>query len=939
MKHLPLILILAISGSLQAQIAFERGGHQYTEGFRSGVAVMITDINGDMRDDLVRFRDGVTMEIWLQAGQGQWFQTYSYTIPGAPQWNITGADVDNDGWTDIVTSGSFDHVKVFHQEPFSHSFTRTTLAATPFFAQGSNLVDINNDGHLDIFVCNDVAENFIFINDSTGQFERRNDIIDFTTEPPSDMSGNYGSVWSDFDSDGDLDLYIAKCRVGVGDPTDPRRVNALFVNDNGTFTNMAAEYGVATGRQSWAADFADFDNDGDMDLFVANHDAESILYENIDNTHFEDVTASAGISVGGLAIQSVFCDFDNDGWIDLLIGGTQTYLFRNNGDKTFSSVASPFSGRPVVSYALGDLNSDGFTDVYAIYNELYNEPDDVNDDAIFLNKTNDNNYIRVVLKGNSCNANAIGTRLQIFGTWGVQMREVEAGESYGITNSPAVIFGLGQAEQIDSLRIIWPHGLVETYDTPPVNSTVRIEEGGCLTELKRLEQGPFVQCADETFAMYVPEGYNAYLWGSGQETDTIVANVPGVYHVSVEDSEGCITVAGSVHIAENMEPSDVQITVYGRDIICHGDSIILEAPEGLSYLWNTGSEDKEVVVSSEGAYQVTVARHCSEVTAGPLQITVLEPEDFTFIPDTIIGPGVGLLTATGDSVNWYAHPDDAVPLFSGEEFETPFLDMTRLFYVENVNTIPGLSFAIGMAGHAGTTLYNADQFNGALLFDASARFRLDSVLVITDFPGQRTIQILDEGEEVYYERSFDIAEGSSYLPLDVWIEEGESYRITTDADTNNYVFGTASPQLVRSSAQVDFPYTVDDVMSITMTAFDQNFYYYFYDWHITASDMYCISMRHPVEVVVDTTSGTSDYEQIDDITLFPNPANDVLHVRVPSGVRISSHAVFDVNGKPVRSSTLQTPSHIDVGHLPPGVYFVRLGVQGRQVTCRFIKTR
>ena len=119
---------------------------------------------------------------------------------------------------------------------------------------------MDEDGFLDAFICDDNAESKIYMNNQDGTF-RFQDMIDFNTVPASDNSGNYGSVWSDFDSDGDIDLYIAKCRQGVEVPTDPRRVNALYVNDgNNHFTEMAAEYGLADGGQSWTADFGDLDS-------------------------------------------------------------------------------------------------------------------------------------------------------------------------------------------------------------------------------------------------------------------------------------------------------------------------------------------------------------------------------------------------------------------------------------------------------------------------------------------------------------------------------------------------------------------------------------------------------------------------------------------------------------------------------------------------------
>jgi hypothetical protein len=170
------------------------------------------------------------------------------------------------------------------------------------------------------------------MNDSTGNLVRNDTIIDFTTAIPSDNSGNYGSIWTDIDSDGDLDLYIAKCRQGVNDPSDPRRINALYLNDgNNKYTESADSFQLAIGAQSWTADFGDIDGDGDFDIFITNHDVPGQLLENIDNAYFDDITDDAGVVVTGIAMQGTFRDFDNDGRLDLIVSGSNNYLYRNIG--------------------------------------------------------------------------------------------------------------------------------------------------------------------------------------------------------------------------------------------------------------------------------------------------------------------------------------------------------------------------------------------------------------------------------------------------------------------------------------------------------------------------------------------------------------------------------------------------------------------------------
>ena len=127
-------------------------------------------------------------------------------------------------------------------------------------------------------------------------------------------------------------------------------------------------------------------------------------------------------------------DMDNDGFVDLLHAGGSHRYFRNNGNMTFTLVNNTFpNGDTMHSFGLGDLNHDGSMDVYASYGDGYNDPDAQNDDMIWMNNGNNNNWIVFELEGTTSNKGAVGALVEIHGPWGVQIREIRAGESYGIS--------------------------------------------------------------------------------------------------------------------------------------------------------------------------------------------------------------------------------------------------------------------------------------------------------------------------------------------------------------------------------------------------------------------------------------------------------------------------------------------------------------------------
>jgi len=198
----------------------------------SGVSMGVVDMNGDGKDDIIRFNDATFLNIHYQRNTNQTFTEHRHgTVSGDTQWGMCVGDYDQNGYNDIMSGGAYDNLKIYSNNNGLNNYGQVTIPNSNIFLQGVNFADINNDGWLDIFACHDDAEARAYRNNQNGTFSYDANLISTETVPVSDNSGNYASMWTDYDNDGDIDLYISKCRGGVSSPADPRRINMLWQND------------------------------------------------------------------------------------------------------------------------------------------------------------------------------------------------------------------------------------------------------------------------------------------------------------------------------------------------------------------------------------------------------------------------------------------------------------------------------------------------------------------------------------------------------------------------------------------------------------------------------------------------------------------------------------------------------------------------------------
>jgi hypothetical protein len=457
-------------------------------------------------------RDGTFTDVTDKAG----------VAAGGYGQGVAVGDFNGDGFPDLYVTQY--GRSILYRNNGDGTFTDVTEkagVAAPGWASSAVWFDYDNDGRLDLFVCQFVEFNKLKSKDCrAGEDALRGYCIPHLYKPTpswlfhnngdgtftdvskaSGIAGSLGKAWgvvaTDINNDGLMDLFVANDTVA----------NFLFVNrGNGKFEEIGTPAGVAYSndgrpRSGMGVDSADFDNDGWMDLFVANidHEVYSVYHNNHDET-FDDLASATGIGMptrlmSGWGLK--FFDYDNDGDVDLILGNGNPddliedlshhqvgyrepmLLFHNSGAakprfENVSAASGPIFARSVSArgLAVGDFDNDGGLDVLV----------NVNNDAPLLlhNEIGSrNHWLGVKLVGKKSNPDAVGARVSYQTGDLKRTRTKVAGGSFLSAQDPRMVLGIGQRTKIDWLEVTWPQpgGSVERFTDLPLDRYIVIVEG------------------------------------------------------------------------------------------------------------------------------------------------------------------------------------------------------------------------------------------------------------------------------------------------------------------------------------------------------------------------------------------------------------------------------------------------------------------------------
>lgn len=934
--------LLTVLGTttVNAQLSFTNSTNLMSNTTTSGGCMGVVDMNGDGLDDIAKLNNSRQFMVDYQNTDGTFSLVDYGNIAGQGQWGWAIADMDNNGHKDVVSGGSYDGTHYLRITSAGNA-TLQDLNGPDIFTQAMSIGDVDNNGRLDVFACHDDGPPSLWFTNASGVPVNNNAYINWATDPTSDMSGNYGSCFTDFDNDGDLDLYIAHCRQGVNSPDDPRRWNRLFVNDgNNNFTDQAEDYGIQIRNQTWTADFGDIDNDGDLDMVATNHDATIQLFENDGTGNYTDITAGCGMEVNGFFLQSKFVDFDNDGFLDVLIAGGVEFFFKGNGDGTFQQTNNLFpSSKAMHSFATGDLNNDGFQDVFANYGGGYINSDSNNPDRLWMNNGNDNHWFTVRLQGTVSNRDAVGARVTITGPWGTQVREVKAGESYGMVTSFGCNFGLGAHTTVPTVTITWPSGLVETFSDFPADQTITVIEGTCISPVAMITtpQAPIICGNGDMLTLTANDGYD-YEWTTGATTQSIDITEAGSYGVTIDDGEGCSAVT-SIFVEQSPDETPT-VTSSGETIFCEGDAIVLTSSEAASYVWSNNATTRSITVEMSGQYEVTIEGVCGDFTSSTVSVDVLDS------PDAPVADGVTTpintsadLFATGENVEWYDQAVGGATVGTGNDFTTPVLTMDAMYWVSSA-IVHGGEHAFGAKTNnsAANGAYHTND-NNYQLFNAFEDMTIKSVKVYANGAGVRTIALVDQATgSTLATGDFDIPDGESRVELNYDVAAGGPYGLR--------VVG-GNPQLWRdgTGSNPAYPYamgTLGSMYSSTASGANAlNYYYFFYDIEVEAPSTTCRGPRTAVEVLVGST-GLADNSNGSGIAVWPNPTHGMISITLGDATGRVSIDVLDIAGRLVKSTNADGAVQnegiltMDLGALATGEYTLSIRHDGGRSVHRVV---
>ena len=396
---------------------------------------------------------------------------------------VAVGDIDESGTEDIVVTNLDGPNSLYINNGngyFRYSSEQFGLDSSMHRSEGAALADVNNDGWLDLFMTSYLSTNRMYLNHNGVKFDE----ITFQSGLQSKW-GAISATFGDINNDGLPDLYVC---YWMDD-------NRMYLNKgDGKFEDITESSGTSCGKlkRSNSAVFADFNNDGKLDLFVGNRGTGNKFFFNVRNGKFSDVTDKVKLGGKFLTYGAAAGDFDNNGWLDLSVTDSSgVHIFLNNGLQKDNIIS--FSDDSSAVYK-AKYKMSGHNTGIAVYDKDVDHDLDLvmgqNGGRIFVFHNNydlllKKNYLEVILIGSESNRSAIGAKLRLYkDNKLIGYREVNTGSGYASCNSKTQHFGLGDLTGKFELVVEFSASKVTKKYAVSPGSVIVVHEHEGLSELK-----------------------------------------------------------------------------------------------------------------------------------------------------------------------------------------------------------------------------------------------------------------------------------------------------------------------------------------------------------------------------------------------------------------------------------------------------------------------
>lgn len=535
--------------------------------------VSFFDFNNDGWDDIT-FVQETDSQVFYINNEGVFEKLPSFLYSNGETKQVLWVDYDNDGDYDILVSVLYGPIKLYENDG-NFNFTDVSVQAglSPVAANnfGVSFGDYDKDGFLDFYVCryvgsgdsNDITVvNNLYHNNGDGTFTN----VTFQAGVADGIAPSFQAVWIDYDKDSWPDLFVINDRNQWG--------NSLYKNNgDGTFTNVAIQTDAELFAQDpMTATVGDFDNDGDLDIYMTNtalfpgpqHKKGKLLVNKVNETNnFKEEAEEYGVDIKHYSWGATWVDFNNDTYQDLYVTTSRfsplelvvrSYMYVNNEGSSFIDSPTIFQNNHIArsfAVAKGDIDNDGYADLVVVNTA----PDNA---FLWKNSGSDNNYVKITLEGVFSNKMAIGSWIYVFAGGNRYTHYTMCGENFASQNSQHHIFGLGDFQEVDSVLVMYPSGIVDKYFNLPVNQHYYLVEGETTPTSISIIGNTKICEGDSVILDAGP--FQSYLWSNGSQDRIVTVYEDGSYFVEVTDLYNNSFASDTVNIEVlNALQFDVQI--------------------------------------------------------------------------------------------------------------------------------------------------------------------------------------------------------------------------------------------------------------------------------------------------------------------------------------------------------------------------------------------